>query len=136
MRRTFFLVLFIIGNVILFQSCTDSEGFDRPSITMTINNHTDSKVAISINNIELMPNESKSIMLGGSRIPFSFVPEWGDSVIFIYDDSIGVIHSTLYTNGVSTAFNPSSGNILNVDSWRQTGNNTYEYVIPCINSIN
>ena len=113
MRRTFFLVLFMIGNVLLFQSCTDSEGFDRPSITMTINNHTDS-----------------------SRIPFSLVPEWGDTVMFLYDDSIGVIHSTLYTNGVSTAFNPSSGNILNVDSWIQTDNNTYEYEIPCINSIN
>lgn len=135
MRRTLSIfVRLFFGTVVLFQSCADYYGFQRPSVNITISNHTNRKVAISVDNIELMPEESRSFTLINDMLPQSLSYEWGDTVVLVYDDSISVRHISNY-DGDTYVFIPATGNILDGNSWRHSGDKSYEYDVPSIDSI-
>ncbi|MBQ3580979.1 MAG: hypothetical protein II975_08340 [Bacteroidales bacterium] len=120
--------------IMIVQACTDYNGFGRDGstcATMTFVNPTCHTVKVSIGNIVLAQGESESVFVGGDTI-YRLWSVWGDTVYFLYDDSIEVKH--YWTMGSEAVdYTPASNNVLNLRSWELVGEHgAYEYKIDSI----
>lgn len=130
MKKFVPFILFIL----MLQSCTDYNGFDRggdSDAKMTFVNPTGHTVKISIGTIVLAPGESKTLFVGGDTI-YRLWSAWGDTVSFLYDDSIEAKHYWTM-GGEAVDYTPANNNVLNFRSWKLVGEHrAYEYKIDSI----